>query len=378
MKQPKDRSSSVRTRPDQDPSDQASLANAKKAEPSSGEERSTPALRGLVVSNMWPQPNAPAFGVFVAQQVADVRRAGLELDLFLVEGWKSRWNYFSSIWRLRQHLRQQSYDFVHAHYVLSGLVALLAGVKPLIVTHHGIEVFEGWQAPLAKWVTKRADRCLVISPAMAQHLGLPMTQVLPCGIDLARFQPGDRMRARQSLGLSDDPEKKLVAWVGADRPEKRLGLAKQCIEALNSRLLAQERVNQGMAVELHQVSGIPPDEVPLHIQACDALLVSSTREGGPLVVKEALAIGRPVVSTDVGDVAGLLEGLPGCSVRDEHPEALAEGLLEAINTGPIDASDRMQAFDRKRIAARLLEHYLALIAASRERNFPNHEDAASS
>ena len=75
--------------------------------------------------------------------------------------------------------------------------------------------------------------------------------------------------------------------------------------------------NSQMRVELHQVSGIPPSEVPIHIQACDALLVTSTREGGPLVVKEALATGRPVVSTDVGDVAALLAGLPGCSIQDD-------------------------------------------------------------
>ncbi len=310
--------------------------------------------RVLVVTNMWPRPEDPAFGIFVAQQVEDLRRLGLQVETSFIDGRSSRWNYLLGIAGLRRQLRRSRPDLVHAHYVLSGWVALLAGARrrhrPLIVTHHGIEVFEGWQARLARWLSRRVDRNLVINRAMAERLDLPAEAVLPCGIDLEAFAPGDRSAARAALGIEDEAAR--VAWVGADRPEKRLGLARESLA-----LLREHRPE----ARLHQVTGLPPEQVPLHLRACDALLVTSTREGGPLVVKEALAVGLPVVSTDVGDVRELLEGLPGCAVAEDRPEALARVLDRALAAGRIDARSRLAPYDRRVIAERLRDLYASLL-----------------
>lgn len=115
---------------------------------------------------------------------------------------------------------------------------------------------------------------------------------------------------------------------------------------------------------LHVVSGRPHPEVAEHLRAADALLVTSTREGGPLVVKEALACGRPVVSTDVGDVRAVLAGVPGCAVAAGDPAALAIALRRALDHGPIDAEGQRAAapYAADIIAARVVAVYAAVAA----------------
>ena len=320
--------------------------------------------RLMLVSNMWPQPADASFGIFVAQQVDDLRALGLEIAVCFVDGRASRANYARGIVRLRQQLGRHRPDLVHAHHVLAGLVALAAGARrpgrPLLVTHHGIEVFEGWQAPLARWLTRRVDRSLVVSPAMARQLGLGPEAVLPCGVDLVAFAPGDRRAARTALGLPIDGLR--VAWLGADRPEKRLALAVAAIERLRERR---------PEARLHRIGGLPPEAVPLQLQACDALLLCSTHEGSPQAVKEALAVGLPVVATAVGDLPELLAGLPGCAVIDgAEPDlagALAAALARALASGRVDARARLAGYARPTIAAGLRAIYRDCLGWAPER-----------
>ena len=320
--------------------------------------------RLLLVSNMWPRAADPSFGIFVAQQAADLAALGIAIEVCFIDGRADSANYARGVFALRRQLRRFRPDLVHAHHVLSGLVALAAGARrrqrPLVVTHHGIEVFEGWQAPLTRLLTGLADRSLVVSPAMARRLGLGPEAVLPCGIDLEAFAPGDRSAARAALGLPTEGPR--VAWLGADRPEKRLALAVEAIE----------RLRRGRPdLCLHPISGLPPEAVPIQLRACDALLLSSTQEGSPQAVKEALAVGLPVVATAVGDLPELLADLPGCAVVDlASPDlagALAAGLERALAAGRLDARARLASYARPAIARRLRAIYRDCLGWAPER-----------
>jgi len=316
-------------------------------------------LRVLVVTNMWPTAGDPAFGSFVRGQARDLRRLaaarrrrgeqGGALRVCFVDGRARTANYAAAIPGLARRIARGSYDVVHAHHALAALVALAAGARrragALIVTHHGIEVLEGWQAPVCRFVTACSDASLVTSRAMARRLGLGDEAVVPCGIDRRRFRPGDAVAARAVLGLPTTSP--IVAWVGAERPEKRPALAREAFA-----LLAARRPDARLVV----VTGRPPAEVATWLQAADALLLTSRAEGSPMVVKEALACGLPVVATDVGDVGELVGGVSGCAVVGEGPglaARLADRLAAALAHGPVDASRALQSYHSDAIAARV-------------------------
>src|SRR4051794_41967365 len=79
-----------------------------------------------------PDAAAPQRGRWVRDQVDEVRRRGVEADLF--EFARGRGEYLPAARRLRSLLRRQRFDLVHAHYGLAGWVAKLAGGRAPVVT----------------------------------------------------------------------------------------------------------------------------------------------------------------------------------------------------------------------------------------------------
>jgi glycosyltransferase involved in cell wall biosynthesis len=82
-------------------------------------------------------------------------------------------------------------------------------------------------------------------------------------------------------------------------------------------------------VELHPVSGVPHEKMPVYMNAADVLLMTSKWEGSPNSVREALACNLPVVATDVGDVSEHIGALPlsqVCQTDDELVGALVTAL----------------------------------------------------
>jgi glycosyltransferase involved in cell wall biosynthesis len=303
---------------------------------------------------MWPTEADPSFGVFVDEQVTSLRERGVDVSVEVIEGTASRLNYLTAVGRLRRRIRTEAFDLVHSHYCLTAAATWLARAglhrPPLVVTHHGVEVFTGWQAHLARWTTARADRTLVISRAMAAHLGLDADAVLPCGVNLRMFKPAQIQTARERIGKPLDST--IVAWVGADRPEKRLSLARAAVADLAKRL---------PEVELLVVSESRHDQVPHFLQAANVLLITSASEGGPLVAKEALACDLPVVSTDVGDVRDLVGDVAGCAVTDGTVPALAAALATAIAHGAVNGRSRVAEYSLERVAERLETVYARVI-----------------
>src|SRR3954466_636025 len=96
-------------------------------------------MRILVVSQMYPGPDAPDLGTFVAQVERALVARGHEVDLAVLDtraGGKLRYLTLA-----RRTIEAQRPDVVYAHFLVpAGLIAALAGRAPLVVTAHGRDV----------------------------------------------------------------------------------------------------------------------------------------------------------------------------------------------------------------------------------------------
>ncbi len=304
-------------------------------------------LRVLVLTNMYPSPQHPAFGTFVAEQVESLRRRGLDMDVLFINPRDSKWNYARGPLLLRRRLASNRYELIHAHYVFCGLIAATQRRAPVVLTHHGIEVLAGWTAPLSRLASRLAQATIVTSPAMARRLP-GQAAVIPCGIDLEQFRPMPREEARRALGLPAEP--RLVLFAGEPRPEKRLDLAQAGVEALRRRWPGP--------VELIIAAGQPHQRIPLYMNACDVLILTSDYEGSPMVIKEAMACGLPIVSTDVGDVAEVIGDTEGCYICRQDAADISEKLAMALAFGRrTDGRRRVEHLSLDAVAERIHQLY---------------------
>jgi glycosyltransferase involved in cell wall biosynthesis len=303
-------------------------------------------VKVLVVTGMLPSPENPARGVFVEEQVASIRALGLDVRTFLLEG-PPKVKYLTAIPALRRRLDAERFDLIHAHHAFCGATALLAGRLPVVVTFHGAEVSGSslWSRALSRRVAGGARTSIVVSQEMRRILGVANVQVIPCGVDRRLFQLRERESCRRRLGLPSGP--KLVLFTGhfdgRARPLKRLDLAEAAVRHARGRL---------DEIRLWPVEKVPHQEMPFYIGASDAVILTSDAEGSPMIVKESLACGVPVVSVRVGDVPEIAEKLvQACRIgRRFPPESWLDDLsLEA--TASRLASAYLQAAATRRVAA---------------------------
>jgi teichuronic acid biosynthesis glycosyltransferase TuaC len=314
-------------------------------------------VRVLVVTNFMPDASAPQRGRWVRDQVDEVRRQGIEVDIF--EFARGRDEYLPATRRLRSLLRRQRFDLVHAHYGLAGWVARLAGAKPLVVTFHGTDVRHHLVGHLSRRLAWRADLVAGVSRALFLpedgRPGLPAvpgSAVLPCGPDLRRFEPLARAEARRRLGL--DPEVPYLFFpANPARPEKRHDRAAAVADACEADLLT------GGSIE--------PEQMPLWINAANAVLVTSDYEGFGMAAVEALACEVPVLSTDVGIAPYALGGIDGCLCAPFDVDAwagLARQHLQARDPR-VAGSARAATLSASGMAERVIEAYEAVLAGAK-------------
>lgn len=310
-------------------------------------------MRVLVVTNFMPDASAPQRGRWVRDQVDEVRRRGIDVDLFVFP--RGRGEYLPATRRLRALLRRERFDLVHAHYGLAGWVARLAGARPLIVTFHGTDVRHHLVGHLSRRLAWRVDLVAGVSTALFEpedeRPGLPHvpgSAVLPCGPDLSRFGPRPRAEARRALGL-DSEGSFLFFPANPGRPEKRHDRAAELAAACGAELLV------GGSIE--------PEQMPLWMNAANAVLVTSDYEGFGMAAIEALACEVPVLSTPVGIARYALRGIDGCLSANFSVgawEAVARRHLEAADPR-VKGAARAATLSAGGMAERVIEAYRAVL-----------------
>ena len=257
-------------------------------------------MRALVVSNMYPSAQRPALGSFVRDQVEALRRIpGVEVELFTFAPGGAQ-AYRHARRAVRRRYRGIRFDVVHAHFGLSIWPARGAEAELHAVTLHGTDLAHPRSRAITLAALRRVDLPAVVSAPLAERVPRWAVRrppaVLPCGVDLERFRPLPRATVRHELGLPDG-ERLVLLPADPARPEKRADRARAVADAVGARLLT--------------LGSIPPERVPLWVNAADAVLVTSERESFGLGVLEALACGVPVLATPEGIAPEALQGLPG-------------------------------------------------------------------
>lgn len=305
-------------------------------------------MKVLVFTHMYPSRQHPEHGVFVQQQVTSLRREGVDVDVLHVDTKKSKWLYPWSFVPLARQVLTHHYDLVHAHYVFAGVVTRSQFRYPLVLTHHGPEAFWGWQAPLCRWMSRLVDRTIVVSEEIKASIGANNSVVIPCGVDFELFRPCDKRWAREQLGLPQ--EQKLVLFVGRyTEPRKRFDVVQEAVARLK---------RDGWDVDLVLAFKEPYETIPMHMNACDVIIVPSEREGSPQVVKEAMACNLPVISVDVGDVPDILAGVDACYVCQRDPQRIAEKAGHILLQGRrSNGREKTRRYELGAIARRIIDVY---------------------
>lgn len=310
-------------------------------------------MKVLALTNMYPTEGGHIEGTFVQEQVESLRALGLSIDVLGIFGPRGGTKYVSALRALRRALAVQRFDLVHAHYGLSGAVALSQRGVPVVTTFHGSDTNVPWQRNVSR-VVARLTTPIFVTEDGAARLGVAKPTVIPCGVDVKRFRPMDRKEARRQLGW--DETRSYVLLPGSRRDVvKRPDL----FDAVLDRSRRHGRDLIGVSLEQ-----TPRDQVALIMNAVDVALLTSDSEGSPVAIKESLACGTPVVSVPVGDVARLIEGLPGCAVAPRDLEALSRAVVAALAAGRHpELRERAKLYAVDRVAPQIAAVYARAISA---------------
>lgn len=261
-------------------------------------------------------------------------------------------SYYKEFLRLKKFIKTQKIDLIHAHYSYSGIIAALTG-KKTICSLMGSDIFaEYWFVkPITRFFYKFVwVKTIVKSKLMQEHF--KNSVILPNGVDFDKFKPIPKKES--ILKTSLDPKNKNIIFIAEHihRKVKNFDLAEKAVQ-----LLPDE-------YKLNPVSGVTQDELVNYYNAADVLLLTSLSEGSPNVVKEAMSVNCPVVSTDVGDVREVITNTDGCYVTTFNPEDIAGKIKKAVEYGQKRTEGRKNiAFlDKTNVSKQIVDIYKNILS----------------
>ncbi|MFB0563667.1 MAG: glycosyltransferase [Candidatus Lokiarchaeia archaeon] len=317
-------------------------------------------MRVLVISNMYPGKSS-YLGTFIKQQVEDMENEGLH-TIKVVKHKKGYLAYLPFILKNIAYLLFHSYDMVHAYYGFhSALFAAIIKRRPLIITFVGSDALKEPSRNkvyriLQKFVIARASHIIAVTNKIKDILvsdleaDVNKISVITFGIDFDLFKPELQSKVREKLGFPSN--KKLILFPSnPQRIEKRFDIFNRAVELL-------QKDNRNILPVILSNNKRPYSEVPLVMNACDVLVLTSDSEGSPTVIKEALACNLPVVSVDVGDAREVIKDATNCYICKQEPMDIAEMIRLVFNNDVrTTGRDNIKHLSSTTIARKIMELY---------------------
>ncbi|MCK4330059.1 glycosyltransferase [candidate division WOR-3 bacterium] len=334
-------------------------------------------MRVLVLTNMYPTCGHPFYGIFVKEQVESLRKEGINVDVFFINGHDNRFNYFLAITRLFRKLRYNHYDIVHSHhtyciYPLWIAKSILDFKMPLISTLHEGEILKSrnfipndidfvsklvYSKRIKKWALQKIDFLITVNEDLVKGLNFNVrATVIPPGVNPELFRPMNKLECRRRLNL---PKDKNILFFPADikSPGRR---TEKGFDILQDALSIIKRND----IFLLTGGNIPHQDVPIYMNAADVVIQTSNFEASPMVIKEAMACNIPIVSTDVGDTKWVLGDTKGCFICKRDPKDVAIKIKMTLDYGKrTNGRKRIErlCLGLEQIAKRIIEVYKGVL-----------------
>jgi D-inositol-3-phosphate glycosyltransferase len=320
----------------------------------------------------------------------------------------------------------QRYDLIHSHYWMSGIAAQTLKRRwnlPIVHMFHTLGLMKNriagdgeregdYRIRGEREVLRSADKIVAATPAeLAQlqwlyEVRTEHVRIIPPGVDTTHFYPIPQDEAREFIGAA--ARDKILLFVGRIEPLKgiesllrSLGILRQrgaldrhnlCLAVIGGDAAAEEEV---MSAEMSRLQALRAElglhdlvtflgkksqgVLPYYYSAADLVVVPSHYESFGMVALEAMACGTPVVASQVGGLAFLVQdGVTGYHVPDQDAPALADRLELLLDSPETRArmgragAQLAKAYTWQLIAAQIRALYGEVLA---ERRSP--ESAAS-
>ena len=304
---------------------------------------------------------------FIESQYESLKPWVKKIDRYRVNGGIK--SYFSAYGELKEKLRNEDYDIVHAHWVYSGILsALLVNREKLVISFMGNDLMGFYSKKhnvitpkgilniiLSQLLMLKVDAVIVKSKRMmtwVPRLFRKKATILPNGVNLKKFKIRNQAEARYYLGL--DYNARYVLFLGNTTDHnKNFQLLRKAAE-----MLAVEKIK----FQILSPYPVEPDMVPHYLAAANVLAFPSKMEGSPNLVKEAMVMRCPIVSTDVGDVVERIGRIKGCFISSFDEEDFANKLRAALDFGGrIELNGETKEISEEAIAKRLVNLYGKLL-----------------
>lgn len=278
-------------------------------------------------------------------------------------------NHVPDFKRIRKAAKES--DVIHIQF--GGLYAFMVWIsmiglsKPKLLTFHGTDIHakaikttKSYLTKMKIWLNQKAsflsvllfDKLGVVSDTLIPYIPNWIQRkykdkffVQPLGVDYNLFVPTSKAEALEKLGIEDHKYALFSDLSGT--PIKRRDIAEAIIDKM------------GGDYKLLIMCKVKPEMVPVYLNACDFVLLTSDEEGSPNITREALSLNKRVFSVDVGDVKQQLAGLNNSAIISRNPDEATKLILQKL-AEPYADNTRLEIRERidfERIAQGLVDIY---------------------